>query len=106
LRLLLSKVGVTADECENAFEALTRIAEHDYQLIFMDIAMPYMDGYEAATAIQSSLKAQNRQSVPIVAVTSAVDREKCRHAGMIDAMVKPVRPSALEAILQQYLPHD
>jgi len=61
-------------------------------LIFMDVQMPEMDGYEATRAIRA-LNAERAKTVPIIAMTANVfrdDVEKCLNAGMNDHIAKPI----------------
>ena len=81
-------------------------AEPDtYQLIFMDIQMPVMDGYEAAAAIRSS-SIPTVQAIPIVAMTADVFSaayDRCMAVGMNDMVTKPIDPAALRAVIKKYL---
>ncbi len=97
-RELLSMTGVKIDEAENGSQAVKSVSEHEdgyYDLIFMDIQMPIMDGYEAARQIRG-LNCQT----PIVAMTAnafADDIREAHSAGMNDHMSKPVElPKILE----------
>ncbi len=82
-------------ECaENGVEAIRKFSEtpHAYDLIFMDIQMPEMDGYEATQRIRA-LDIPEAQTIPIIAMTANVfreDVEKCLEAGMNDHVGKPL----------------
>jgi CheY-like chemotaxis protein len=72
----------------------------DIDLIFMDIMMPGMDGYETIRAVRSQPRFR---SLPIVAVTAKAmkgDREKCLEAGATDYVAKPVDLEQLFAVLR------
>jgi CheY-like chemotaxis protein/anti-sigma regulatory factor (Ser/Thr protein kinase) len=94
-------------ECaENGAEAvrLYRESPEGYDLIFMDIHMPEMDGYEATRRIRAMEEPGKR--VPIVAMTANVfreDIEKCLRAGMDDHVGKPLDPEEVTGKLQKYL---
>ncbi len=68
LRAYLQDEGYQLDFASNGKEALQRVSEHTYDLILMDVEMPEMDGYEAASRIRSWEKAQGRPPANIVAL--------------------------------------
>ena len=79
------------------------VAEHNYDLVLMDMQMPVMDGIAATRAIRSK---PQFQSLPIIAMTANVmesDREKCTEAGMNDHLAKPIDPDALFAALSRWI---
>ena len=91
---LLESTGLTIDCAQNGQEALDMFtaAPGAYQLIFMDIHMPEVDGYEATRRIRA-LGTPEAASVPIIAMTANVfreDVERCLAAGMTDHLGKPV----------------
>jgi two-component system sensor histidine kinase/response regulator len=75
-------------------------------LIFMDVQMPVMDGFEAAAEIRR-LEIRSRRHVPIVAMTANAlneDRDACLAAGMDDYVSKPVSLANLRAVIEKWLP--
>ncbi|MDR2819767.1 MAG: response regulator [Desulfovibrio sp.] len=99
LLTLLEDTGVVVDCAVNGREAVRMFAANPdaYDLIFMDIHMPEMDGYDATKAIRR-LKRGRSATVPIVAMTANVfreDVEKCLAAGMNDHVGKPLEPAEL-----------
>jgi two-component system sensor histidine kinase/response regulator len=97
LRALGAQVVLAAD----GQEAVERVQEQAFDLIFMDCHMPRMDGFEATRAIRAF------SDLPIVALTAAAmagDRERCLSAGMDDHIGKPLRRASLEAALRRWLP--
>jgi PAS domain S-box-containing protein len=90
-------------ECENGYEAL-KVFEHiTPNLIFMDIQMPIMNGYETAVAIRNS---PNGQLIPIIAVTAGTEKEernKCINSGMNDYIPKPIMKGSVEESLLKWL---
>jgi CheY-like chemotaxis protein len=103
----LRKVGVKADVAENGREGFNMVRRrHDkkekpYDLIFMDIHMPVMDGLEAAKLI-----IELGTGVPIIAMTANVmahDRELYKKLGMKDCLGKPFRVQELYSYLAKYL---
>lgn len=97
----LQKSGCTVEVAANGEEALRRIHERHFDVVFMDCHMPVMDGYEATRRIRSS---PAHARLPIVAMTANVmegNRERCLAVGMNDYLSKPLNPSALVAILDE-----
>jgi signal transduction histidine kinase len=102
---LLEKQGVRARRVENGARASEAAAAETFDLIFMDVQMPEMDGIEATRAIRDREAAENRRASYIVALTAEAmsgDREKCRAAGMNDYLAKPLRTAELAAMLQRF----
>ncbi|HLG03803.1 MAG TPA: response regulator [Bacteroidia bacterium] len=86
---LFSENGLTTDVAEDGKQAVEKIKNHSYDILLMDIEMPEMSGYEAATFIRKVLKS----NVPIIAMTAhamAGEREKCLQLGMNDYISKPI----------------
>jgi CheY-like chemotaxis protein len=71
----------------------------------MDVQMPEMDGIEATAALRSREEGTG-QHLPVIAMTALVmqgDRERCLAAGMDGYLTKPIRPRALDEVLDQYI---
>jgi signal transduction histidine kinase/DNA-binding response OmpR family regulator/ABC-type amino acid transport substrate-binding protein len=104
---LLEPSQITIDCAENGLEAVQMFtaAPNDYDLIFMDIQMPEMDGFEATRRIRS-LPVPTAESIPIIAMTANVfreDVEKCLEAGMNEHVGKPLDFDEVLVILRRYL---
>ncbi len=101
----LKQIGLTADYVENGQEALDRLAEQSYDLIFMDCQMPILDGYEA-TRLLREREGENAHTVVVALTASAMagDREKCLAAGMDDYLTKPVRTAEIAQVLAKWMP--
>ena len=104
---LLEVTDVTIDCAENGQVAIDMFiaAPERYDLIFMDIQMPVLDGYTATRAIRA-LDIPRARTVPIVAMTAnafADDVEKCRGVGMDDHIAKPVEIELLLNVVGKYL---
>jgi CheY-like chemotaxis protein len=99
---ILFKLGHRVDLVCNGREAVAATAAGDYDLVFMDVQMPEMDGYAATRAIRSLASAA--RDVPIAALTanaSDEDRVSCLAAGMDAFATKPVSMAKLEAVIRQ-----
>jgi CheY-like chemotaxis protein len=104
---LLEPAQLTVDCAENGAQALEMFeaAPDRYDMIFMDLQMPEMDGYAATRAIRG-LEAPGAGLVPIIAMTANVyqeDIEKCLEAGMNGHIGKPLDMNDLYSILRKYL---
>jgi signal transduction histidine kinase/CheY-like chemotaxis protein len=102
----LNKMGFEVSIADNGEIGLAKRMSQSYDLIFMDLQMPIMDGLTAAKAIRAYEKEHSLKSVPIVAMTAHVldsDREDCRAAGMTDFLVKPVEKKEFERVLKDFL---
>ena len=102
---LLEKRGHRVVVASNGLEALAALKKETFELVFMDVQMPEMDGMEATAAIREEEK-RSGEHVPVVALTAHAmkgDREKCLAAGMDGYLTKPIRPQELEEILEAYV---
>jgi PAS domain S-box-containing protein len=100
---VLAGMGYAADAVGNGLEALDALRRQRYDLVFMDVQMPEMDGLEAARLIADEWPAGRRPVV--VAMTAAAmsgDRELCLAAGMDDYVSKPVRVEELRSALERW----
>ena len=100
---MLSQLGYQPDIASNGAEALAALQRQPYDVILMDVQMPGMDGLEASRRIRALEKQTGRAPVRIIAMTAnamAGDREKCLAAGMDEYLTKPVRPDALQKMLE------
>jgi CheY-like chemotaxis protein len=105
---LLEDTGLTIDCAENGVAALKLFSENPgrYDLIFMDVHMPEMDGFEATRRIRG-LDNPRAAAIPIIAMTANVfreDIERCMEAGMNDHVGKPLDIAVVLEKLRKYLP--
>lgn len=105
---ILSETGVAVDTAENGQIAVNLVKDAPsgtYDLIFMDMQMPVMDGCTAAEHIRA-LKREDAKTLPIIAMTAnafADDRQKTKDAGMNGHLAKPIDMDQLRLVLEKWL---
>ncbi|MCX7654580.1 MAG: ATP-binding protein [Fervidobacterium sp.] len=100
---LLKRYGIVPDFAINGLQGVEMALKNDYDLIFMDILMPEMDGIEATKKIRTV-----KLDVPIVALTAHAlknVKEEVLSAGMNDYVTKPVKIEELDRILEKFCGH-
>jgi signal transduction histidine kinase/CheY-like chemotaxis protein/HPt (histidine-containing phosphotransfer) domain-containing protein len=98
----LAQLGYQADVAANGEEVLTSLRRQSYDVVFMDVHMPEMDGLEATQRIRQQWP--DGQRPYLIAMTASAmegDRERCLQAGMDDYISKPIRLPALVEALQR-----
>jgi CheY-like chemotaxis protein len=122
---LLEPTGITIDCTENGLKALEMFQRDPgkYDMIFMDVQMPEMDGYEATSRIRAFEEERRkefalefpkktpvlRKGIPIIAMTANVfreDIEKCLRSGMDDHVGKPLDLHEVLEKIQKHLPEN
>jgi CheY-like chemotaxis protein/anti-sigma regulatory factor (Ser/Thr protein kinase) len=112
---MLRKLGYRGiHTADNGREALDRIEQTHYDLVFMDMQMPVMDGYQATAALREREQALAKDTddaaiphTPVVALTANAmegDRERCLQAGADGYLSKPFSPMDLGKLLEKWLP--
>jgi PAS domain S-box-containing protein len=99
---MLSHAGAEVHTAEDGAQALQRLQSESFDLVFMDMQMPVMDGLEATRRIRARTEGPR---VPIVAMTAnalPADRERCLQAGMDDVITKPIDPDRLVAVVRRW----
>lgn len=99
-QLLFKKIGYTCETAHDGQQALLQLEAKVYDVVFMDIQMPVMDGYAATKAIRAGNNSVLYPQVYIIAMTANAmqgDREKCLAVGMSDYVSKPIEMRALKA---------
>lgn len=104
-KTLLKKIMPNAkiSGVSNGLEALEKFQENPFDIIFMDIQMPVMNGYEATEEIR---KLKNGKTIPIIALTAGTvvgEKEKCLSIGMNDYVSKPIIKGSLEEIIEKWV---
>ena len=109
LKELIRETGISIEEAVNGKEAVRLVQnnpEDYFDLVFMDVQMPEMDGYEAAGRIRQYEKKLKRKHLPIIALTANVfaeDSERALRAGMDAHMGKPVEVPQLLATMMHWI---
>ncbi|RPA88024.1 hypothetical protein BJ508DRAFT_1619 [Ascobolus immersus RN42] len=105
----LKKLGCEVRLATNGHKALLMLRDKIQKpdLIFMDLEMPLLNGYETTHRIRTSPSYEHISNVPVIAVTSVEDPEsqnRALNAGMDDFMLKPLAPDALSQMLHKWTP--
>jgi len=103
---ILNRKGFQVQCVSNGQEAVNTFRDGDFDLIFMDVQMPIMNGLEATQAIRKIEKKNDIKRTPIIAVTAGVfesDRIACEKAGMDEYTPKPLRRGELEAVIEKVM---
>jgi CheY-like chemotaxis protein len=99
----LEKLGYRAEVVSNGLEVLQALERKPYDIVFLDVQMPEMDGYEAARRMRRRWPDGNRPR--IIAMTGNAmqgDKERCLNAGMDDYITKPVKVEDLRIALERW----
>jgi two-component system, sensor histidine kinase len=104
----LEDLGCQVHIVSNGFEAVKALKKQNFDLIFMDCQMPFMDGYQATEEIRlHELNEESAKHIPIIALTAHAlteDEVKCKEAGMDEWVTKPFTRQDLSKTLQKWLP--
>ncbi|GAA4231057.1 hypothetical protein GCM10022291_02640 [Postechiella marina] len=106
IKFLLEQHGVECTFVTNGLDAVNLYKVLDFDMIFMDIYMPEMDGYEATERIKSSSK-YKAHNVPIIAVSASAfekDIERAKASGVDYFLSKPIEKDKLKDLLSKYTP--
>jgi two-component system, sensor histidine kinase and response regulator len=99
---VLQDMGIIVDIAEDGTQAVEKVRQQRYDLVFMDMQMPVMDGVTATRRIRAS----GEISIPIVAMTANAlveDHRRCAEAGMDDVVTKPIELDQLVTVLRRHL---
>jgi CheY-like chemotaxis protein len=106
MQRLLNKRGHRVTIADTGKAVLAALERDDFDLVFMDVQMPELDGFEATSEIRRR-EAQTREHLTIIALTAhamAGDRERCLASGMDGYMTKPIDPKELDETLNNFKP--
>lgn len=105
LTIILKREGFKVTAVENGAEAVAAFEKEKFDVILMDVNMPYLDGYSATATIRLQEKDRNSRT-PIIAITAYAlkgDREKCLKADMDDYISKPINFSEIIELIQKHV---
>ena len=100
----LDKFGYSSDIVDGGTEVIEALKNGSYDLVFMDLQMPKMDGCTATRKIRSGAAGDKNKDIYIAAITAyamAGDRDRCIEAGMNDYLSKPIRAEEIKQLLQR-----
>jgi signal transduction histidine kinase/two-component SAPR family response regulator len=105
VKIMLGKAGHRVELANNGREAIEKLIKTDdpFDLIFMDVQMPIMDGLEATKIIRS----RGYGDIPIIALTASAmeeDRISCLKVGMDDYLAKPIRAEVVKEVIDKWAP--
>lgn len=93
-------------EARNGLEAVDRIKSESFDIVFMDVQMPEMDGYSATQEVRRWEKENDKKHLPIIALTAhalAEDRQKSLNAGCDDHVSKPFKKNTLLKVIDRFM---
>jgi CheY-like chemotaxis protein len=99
----LQHLGLTVAEATNGFEALTALRDESFDMLFTDLVMPEMDGFELCEEVRKTHEIQN---LPIVVVSTHFENEyilKALRMGADDYVAKPIDVDLLEKVIKRAL---
>jgi len=106
IKRTLEDLGLSVSIASNGLEAFQKRKDEEYDLIFMDIQMPYLDGVEATAEILEYEEDFNQAHVPIIALTANAlkgDRQRFMQAGLDEYTTKPLVRSEIISLLNHFL---
>ena len=104
MQLKLRQLGITADFAENAEKAFEFLDRGTYDLVFLDVVLPDVDGYKICKTIKRD---KSKKQMPIVMLTgksSPFDQVRGRLAGCSTYLTKPVDHRTFQKVIDRYLP--
>lgn len=103
---MLRRLGVTARTADDGAAALAILADEAFDVVFMDVQMPGLDGLEATRRLRAGGAGERNRDVPVIAMTGHVsreDRQACTDAGMNEYVAKPISGERLREAMMNVL---
>ena len=103
-QMVLRKMGIECDTANDGREALELLSSTRYDIVFMDVNMPNLDGIEVTRRLRSGVMINS--DTPVIAITSSHKNEllNCLDAGMEGFISKPIIRPEIEAMIYKYVP--
>jgi len=102
--IFLMQAGCQVILADNGFDALAKIADHQPDLIFVDIMMPRLDGYQTCALIKKSSKHRATPVIMLSSKDSLFDRARGRMVGSDEYLTKPFTKESLLRAVESHLP--
>jgi CheY-like chemotaxis protein len=102
---MLVKLGCNADLAQNGRETVQMLSQRRYDVVFMDVQMPEVDGLEATRLIRLNGDIDQPYIIAMTANAMDQDRADCAAAGMDDFVAKPVRLADISEALERAATH-
>lgn len=99
---MLKKMGYRPDAVADGREVIDSLERRPYDIVFMDVKMPEMDGLRATEEIRKRWQVNGPKVIATTAYALSGDKEKCLQAGMDDYIAKPVQKAEIAQILKKY----
>ena len=103
--IFLTQAGCQVILAENGFEALSKINDHQPSIIFCDILMPRLDGYQTCALIKRSPRFHETPIVMLSSKDGLFDRARGRMVGSIEYLTKPFTKDSLLSVVRQHSMH-
>ncbi len=101
--IFLTQAGCQVILAENGFDALAKIADHQPDLIFVDIMMPRLDGYQTCQLIKKNAKYKDTPVIMLSSKDSLFDRARGRMVGSDEYLTKPFTKESLLKAVEAHL---
>lgn len=101
--MILERMGVTVSQADSGERAVQMVADNNFDLVFMDISMPGIDGYEATRRIRKQSDADTLPIIALTAYASSLEESQSKASGMNGYLTKPIDRERLIAVLASWL---
>lgn len=106
LIMALNQLGCTVTAVENGQEVLAALSQQPYEVVFMDVEMPVMDGLEATRQLRQRNNITQPTAIAYTANADKAQQERCHEAGMDNFVSKPIDVDELATILEKHAPRN
>jgi len=100
---MIKKLGYEVQTVKNGKEVLVEIELHNYNLLFLDLIMPVLDGWETSIAIRKIEKYKDTPIVAVSSISTSFDIEKAKMCGINKIITKPFNIDTIQQILNELL---